>query len=115
MAEGVDGADAGRYLVARLDEARRSRERQRKLDEQFAIELARFAHVLAALPEIELGRAENIARIREERLAAVGQAADMVGMAVRDHDDVDVRRLIAGLRQAVRPGGRPTAAARNCR
>ena len=67
---------------------------------QLQIEFARLAHVLAALPEIELGGAEDIARIGKDRLAAVHQAADMIGMAVRDHDNVDVGRLVAGLRQA---------------
>src|SRR5689334_1682384 len=73
MAGHVDRADAARDLVARLDEAGTVGERHRDLDEQLAIELARLAHVLAALPEIELGRAEHVARIGKHRLAALGQ------------------------------------------
>ena len=100
MAGHVDGADAGRHLVARFDKSGSIRQRQRQLLEELQIEFARLAHVLAALPEIELGGAEDIARIGKDRLAAVHQAADMIGMAVRDHHDVDVGRLVAGLRQA---------------
>src|ERR1051326_3355754 len=97
MAKHVDRADTGRDLVARLDEARAVGERNRDLYEQLAIELARLAHVLAALPEIELDRAEHVARVGEYRLAALGEPADVVGVAVRDDDHIDVGRLVAGL------------------
>src|SRR5581483_2304785 len=100
MTCGIDGADAGRDLVARFDEAGSLGERNRDLDEQLAIKLARLANVLAAFPEIELGGAENVARIGIDRLAAVDQAADMIRMAVGDHDHVDILGLVAGLRQA---------------
>ena len=64
-----------------------------------SVEFARLAHVLSAPPEIELRRAEHVTRLGKHRLAALGQPADVVGMAVGDHDHVDVLSLVAGLRQ----------------
>ncbi len=100
MSEGVDRADAGHHLVARLDEGRALGERQTDFHVELAVELARLAHVLALLPEVEIGGAEHITRLREHRHAALGQPADMIGMAVGDHHHVDVLRLVAGLRHA---------------
>ena len=86
-------------------------ERQRQLGKQLQIEFASLADVLAALPEIELRGAEDIARLGENRLAAIHQAADMVGMAMRDDNDVDVGRLVAGKRQTLdQPAFRQPAA-----
>ena len=99
MTRRVDRGDARHHLVARLDHGGAVGERHNDLDVELAVELARLAHVLALVPEIELGGAEHIARVGKHQLAGLGQPADVIGMAVRDDDDVDVLRLVAGLRQ----------------
>ena len=111
MAGGVDGADARRYVVARLDEARAIRRAAKQLLEELEIELARLAHVLAALPEVELGGAEDVTGVREHRLAAVHQAADVVGMAVGDDHDIDIATAYSRLAPWRRPGRLRYAAA----
>ena len=100
MPERIDRGDARHHLVARLDHRGAVGERHHDLHVEFAIELARLAHVLALVPEIELGGADDIARVGKHRLAALGQSADMVWVAVGEDDHVDVFRLVAGLRHA---------------
>ena len=100
MPKSIDRGDAWHHDVARLDHGGAVGERHNDLHIKLAVELARLAHVLALVPEIELGGAEYVAGVREHRLSALGQAADMIGMTVRDDHDVDILRLVAGLRHA---------------
>src|SRR5262249_54914401 len=57
---------------------------------QFTIKLARLSHVLAALPEIELGSPKYITRIRKNWLIAFNQAPNVVGVSMCDDNNVDV-------------------------
>src|SRR5262249_44160273 len=57
---------------------------------QFTIKLARLSHVLAALPEIELGGPKYITRIRKNWLIAFNQAPNVVGVSMCDDNNVDV-------------------------
>src|SRR4029077_5546422 len=102
MSGSVDGSDALRDLIARLHERRTVGQRHANCHEQFAVELACFADIFAALPEIELGRAEYIARIGKDGLAAFDQPADVVRMSMRDDNHVDVFRTVAGTRKPCR-------------
>ena len=101
MAGGIDGVNAWSHCATRLDEGRAVGERLAYPDEHLAIELARLAHILAALPEIELCSAEHVTRIGKHRLAALRQPADVVGMAVSDDDHIDIFRIVAGLLHAL--------------
>src|ERR1043166_5059402 len=80
MAEGVDGADARHHLVTRFDHGGAVGERHNDLDVKLAIELTRFTHVLALVPEIKFGCAEALARLGKPRLSGLAQTADMIGM-----------------------------------
>src|SRR6478609_9727041 len=102
MSGSVDGSDARRDLIARLHERRTVGQRHTNCHEQFAVELARFADILAALPEIELGRPDYIAYIGKHGLSAFVQPADVVRMAMRDDNNVDVFRPVAGSRKPCR-------------
>ncbi len=97
MPEARHRANAGRHLALGLHERRLLAERHGHLHELLAIGLARLAHVLALAPEVELGLAENIARVGEGRLVAGHQTADVVRMAMGDDDHVDLLRLVARL------------------
>src|SRR6478736_6886869 len=102
MSGGVDGGDARRDLIARLQERRTVGQWHTNCHEQFAVELACFADIFAALPEIELGCPEYIARIGKHGLAAFDQSADVVRMPMRDDNNVDVFRTVAGNRKPCR-------------
>src|SRR5512147_3087919 len=96
MAGGVDGCYAWDDFIAGLDECRTVGQGQADLDVQLAIEFPRLADVLAALPEVEIGGAEDIAGLRKDRFSSLGQPADVIGVPVRENDDVDVFGLVAG-------------------
>src|SRR5258708_28370517 len=106
----IDGPDPGHDLVARLDEAGSISKRHSDLHEQLAIEFSCIAHV-TALPEIEFSSAEHIARIGKDRFSAFHQPSDMVGIAVRNDDHVNILRLIARLAQPLdqEPVWQPTS------
>src|SRR6476646_4260417 len=102
MSGSVDRSDARRDLIARLHERRTVGQRHTNCHEQFAVELACFADILATFPEIELGRAEYIARIGKHGLPAFDQPADVVRMPMRDDNNVDVFRTVACSRKPCR-------------
>src|ERR1700733_14186755 len=98
---GIHRADARYHFVARLNEDRTIGEWLADLHEQLSAEFTRLADALAASPEVELCDPEHVTRVGKCRSAAVGQPTDVVRMAMGDDDQVDVLRLVAGLRQAL--------------
>ena len=68
--------------------------------------------MLAAFPEIKLGCTEYIAGVRKYRLSTFNQTADVVWVAVRNDNNVDILRLVSGSREAFGsslPGWQPFA------
>ena len=95
MSSSVDRRYARTRPVSGLNECRTVGERHADIHEKLTIELTRLSHVLAALPEIEFGGTEYIACVRKHRLSAFNQAANMVGMSMREDNDVNVLRPVS--------------------
>ena len=101
VAVGGHGADAGGNFVAILDEGELFGHRLDVALIKLGNAFGWAGHALRRRPEIMLVGSRHIGCVREGRIAAHHQPADMVGVVVGDDHLVDLLRRIAGGLQGV--------------
>jgi hypothetical protein len=95
MACRINSGYAWDDLIAGLNELRTIGQRHANLYEELPIKLAGLSYVFAALPEIKLGSTEHIGGVGKNRLPPFHQTTNVVGMAMRNNNDVDVLRPVS--------------------
>ena len=93
--------DARRHLLARLEEAGPVGKRHDIVAEQGREAFQCAGMAARARPEIVLDLADGIARVREEAAPILEQASDVVGVPMRQDDEVDRLGRKAGRREHV--------------
>src|SRR4029078_4776014 len=101
MAGSIDRCNAGNDFVVWLDKCRPVDKGQASLYKYLPIEFPSLSDVFTALPKIEFRGAEDILCIRKNWFPALREPADMIGMSVRNDNDVDVFGLVPGAGQAL--------------
>src|SRR5262245_1812415 len=94
MAVGIDGSDAGGNLTLWLEEACLFAEWHGDLLEQLEVLFASLPHS-ALSPEVELHLSEDQVCIGIGWLTIMHQAADVVGVAMRNHNGIHLLRRIS--------------------